>query len=369
MAQSSTTTSTSIPISALSEDLRITLGTDLASIKKCQLQTKNDRPEKISVGFPRPVSPEVFRSTRILLIPVSMADFAFSAEDLSYAEDAVAKALEFWTAVSYDQADLTSTVLPQEHWPKLQESSTELGFPAGRDTTDFSEFANNILDRVQLSYDYSEYDILLIALPVQPPFQVAQIIELREPAISGNGFEQTASLIGSVYLALWEIVAHELGHSWLRLEDLYNYDSLEKYMGEWDIMGGHISAGNELTAWNRWLAGWITDNQIRCIDTANTSIHFIEAIEIGSDFPKAAVVRVSEDVVVVVESRRNLGFDKGGSVTVVYTVDSSKYPMEGVFRLQAELTNVGQSATVEGVSISLLETDATGDLVQVNEVM
>lgn len=311
------------------------------------------------------MNPDVFRSTRILVIPVSMADFLFSAEDLSYTEEAVAKALDFWTSVSYEQAILTSTILPREYWPSLPEKSSELGFPAGSNTTDFSEFANDVIDGVRSSFDLSVYDIFLVALPVQPPFQVAQNVPIREPVISKNGSEQTASLIGSVYLALWEIVAHELGHSWLRLEDLYNYESLEKYMGEWDIMGGNISAGNELTAWNRWLASWIKDDQIRCIERPSNSVHFVEAVEIGSSHPKAVVIRVSEDVVVVVESRRNVGYDKGGSVTVVYTVDSSKYPWEGIFRLKAELTSIGQTTSVEGVEVALLGADEIGDLIQV----
>lgn len=364
-----TSTSSTIPTSRLSGDLRITSASELAPPTDCQIPSlslqREDRYLAESAGFPRPASPETFQSAKILVIPVSTADFLFSDEDLTYVEDAVSKAIDYWTSVSYGQASLEFSVLPREEWPILAQSSSELGFPRGSNTTDFADFANDVLDVVRSSFDVSPFDNLFFALPVQPPFEAGQALKIENSVIAKSGAEQTGLLIGGVFLPFWEIIAHELGHSWLRLEDLYRYDTFEKFMGVWDIMGGAYNAGKELTAWSRWLSGWVSDEQVRCLDSTGDSVHFIEAIEIGSTLPKATVVRVSETTVLVIESRRNMGYDTAGPATIIYTVDSENSTMEGIYRLEATLTSVGQSETADSITVTLLDSDEWGDLVQV----
>jgi M6 family metalloprotease-like protein len=299
------------------------------------------------------------------VIPISTSDFSFSDEDLSFVEIGVQKAFEFWTSVSYGQAELDYAVLPKKNWPILPQVASDLGFPALSNTTDFAVLANDALDLVKVSFDVSPYDNFIFALPAQSLFLTGQSIKLRDVTLSLNGVEQTGIMVGGEYLQLWEITAHELGHSWLRLVDLYKYDTLEKFMGTWEIMGNTFGPGKELTAWSRWLSGWVADDQIRCISSTGNSIHFIEAIENASASPKATVIRISETSVVVIESRRNLGYDTGGPATIVYTVDSEKSAMEGVYRLNATLTSPGQSATIGSVNVTLLDSDELGDLVQV----
>lgn len=366
-----TSTSSTIPTSPLSTDIRITSTGELAPPTNCQIPSSSNQRENLylvmSAGFPRPVSPETFQSANILVIPISTADFSFSDEDLAFAEIGVQKAFEFWTSVSYGQAELDYAVLPKKHWPQLPQVASELGFPRRTNTSDFAELANVAFDLVKASFDVSPFDNFFFALPKDSLFLSGQGIKLRNSTLSKNGIEQTGTMVGGEYLQLWEITAHELGHSWLRLWDLYKFDTLEKFMGIWEIMGGSFDAGKEPTAWSRWLSGWIADGQIRCIDNTGDSFHFIEAIENASTLPKATVIRKSQTSVVVIESRRNLGYDTAGPATIVYTVDSEKSAMEGVYRLNATLTSVGQTAKVGSLTVTLLESDEWGDLVQVTK--
>ncbi|HRJ75896.1 MAG TPA: hypothetical protein PLX90_07860, partial [Anaerolineales bacterium] len=121
--------------------------------------------------------------------------------------------------------------------------------------------------------------------------------------------------------------------------------------------------------------GWLDDEQIFC-QTEGEQTVTLSAIEtIGG--VKAVMIPVSETKVVVVESRRRLGYDanlvKEGAL--VYTVDTSIYSGEGAlvvypilendpYRDQSPLT-VGESFTIDGVTITVLEATNESDTVQV----
>ena len=79
----------------------------------------------------------------------------------------------------------------------------------------------------------------------------------------------------------------------------------------------------------------------------------------------------------VVESRRSVGYDAGLPKTgaLVYTVDTSIYSGEGTLVVYPILENdpyrynsplaVGESVTVDGVTVTVLEATDQGDTVQV----
>lgn len=68
-----------------------------------------------------------------------------------------------------------------------------------------------------------------------------------------------------------QIVTHEMGHTF-GLPDLYSYsgnsgdyESVHRFVGDFDIMG--FLAGNNpaMISWNRWRLGWLTSKQVACI--------------------------------------------------------------------------------------------------------
>ena len=128
-------------------------------------------------------------------------------------------------------------------------------------------------------------------------------------------------------------------------------------------------------AWERWLLGWLEDNQIRCV-TEKSAIQLLTPIGRKGGV-KAGVVPLSPSKVVVIESRRPEGVDRNlaKSGALVYLVDSSIQSGFGpvrVFpadksdprRLQSTRA-VGESVIVEGVSITVKESGSQGDLVEV----
>ena len=132
-----------------------------------------------------------------------------------------------------------------------------------------------------------------------------------------------------------------------------------------------------MLAWSRWQLGWLEPAQIRCIVEPSATVT-LTAIDQPGDGVAMIAVPVGETEVIVIESRRNRGLDRGAlrgydrdvvnnDGVLVYTVDSSlsELPIrfatdggEGILD-QSPILPVGTSITVKGYEITVVED--TGD--------
>ena len=100
----------------------------------------------------------------------------------------------------------------------------------------------------------------------------------------------------------------------------------------------YLDAG-EMLAWSRWQLGWLDESQVRCISIPEARVTLGPVADPG-DAAAMAAVPLSDTEVLVIESRRKIGYDAeqeyraadGAHVTVpalategvlVYTVDAS----------------------------------------------
>jgi hypothetical protein len=141
----------------------------------------------------------------------------------------------------------------------------------------------------------------------------------------------------------------------------------------------------ELNSWNRYLLGWLTDSQINCLNAADINstgvTQLINPIERVNDLTKAVVVRLSSTKVLVIESRRNEGFDTLKSAqegTLVYTVDMTIQSIQGGWKVQRRpgstdlslrdaALRLGDVITVEGLRIEIVARDQNGDTVKISK--
>jgi M6 family metalloprotease-like protein len=192
-----------------------------------------------------------------------------------------------------------------------------------------------------------------------------------------NGITSGADVPGWGFLWL----NHESGHT-LGLPDLYayqydaaNYDDQHRFVGSFGLMGFIAGNAPEYFAFERWQLGWLDDDQIICQLSADQTTT-IMAIE-SPGGTKAVIVPISDSKAVVVESRRPIGYDQAlvKSGALVYTVDTSIYSGKGPLVVYPILENdpyrdqsplaVGESVTVEGVTITVMEATPDGDTIQV----
>jgi len=95
-------------------------------------------------------------------------------------------------------------------------------------------------------------------------------------------------------------------------------------MGEWAVMSAQHGNAREVIAWDRWLLGWLGDEQVYCrpsdsLTGVEVSLSPLTREEKGY---KAAMIPVSDRKVIVVESRRAEGYSAtAGNMAIAVDVD------------------------------------------------
>jgi M6 family metalloprotease-like protein len=237
--------------------------------------------------------------------------------------------------------------------------------------------------------DFSKTDaILILANPD------AKEIGNAGPAftsIYGNGFTLDGKYIANGATSAYDLnywgyiwLNHEFGHT-LGFPDLYAFTREDasnpmdghRYVGEYSLMGlSSLNANSPgFLAWERWLVGWLDNDQIHCMEGKSTS-KLITPIQRKGGL-KAVIVPISFTKVLVIESRRAEGVDKNlkKSGALVYLIDSAVqsgmgplkiYPADNSDNRRLESTRaVGESVTVEGITVTVKSSDKDGDLVEV----
>lgn len=302
---------------------------------------------------------------------------------------------EFFTMVSPDAETFFKTVSygrmdwrlePHFVWLRLSQPSAYYG-EAIRSYEGHLEFIQEAVTLADADVDFSTADSVTVMVPTS-----AAAIEFG-PAFGANpGEGYTAD--GKVFsngvtsgadLPNWGFLwlNHETGHT-MGLPDLYgydydpnNYDHIHRHVGNFGLMGFIGGRGLEPFAFERWQLGWLDDAQILC-QTEEESTATVTPIE-NTGGLKAVMVPISNSKAVLIESRRQIGYDatilKPG--VLVYVVDTSIPSGEGTLVVYPQLENdpyrdnsplaVGESVTVEGVTVTVIESTAEGDTVQVTK--
>lgn len=289
---------------------------------------------------------------------------------------------KFYSDISYSK--MNYVLEPYFVWLRLPKASAYYG-EGIRTYEGHLEFLQDTVSLADADVDFSTADSVALIVPPEAsavPYGPALGANPGEGYTADgktfeNGITSGADLLGWGFLWL----NHETGHI-MSLPDLYayqadpsNYDDIHRFVGGFSLMG--LISGNapEYFAFERWQLGWLDDNQIVCQESADQTTTLTAIETVGGT--KAVMVPLGETKLLVVESRRRLGYDqkllKEGAL--VYTVDTAIYSGEGAIVVYPVLDNdpyrdqsplaVGESITVDGVTVTVIEATSEGDTVQV----
>lgn len=290
-------------------------------------------------------------------------------------------ASEMLAALSYGRLDFQMD--PYFKWFRMSQDSSTYGI------SDFYEHRSLIAEAIELAdaeVDFSDVDDVIVILnpyAVNIEYGPTFVPISEEDGIAVDDVVIMNAISSGADLPVWgyKWIAHETGHS-MGLVDLYwgtwdglDYAELFRYTGDFSLMSNVNAISPEPLAYERWLLGWLDDNQIYCMQTHEETVG-LNAIELASG-TKAVMVPVGPTKAVVIESRRALGYDEymAEPGALVYTVDTSVYTGQGPivvwpqvegdpYRSYAPLSE-GESVTVEGVTVTVLDALEDGDLVRV----
>ena len=383
---------------------------------------------EVTAGFP--LAPGAVAATgtmRVAVVFVDFPDAAAANPTRREAESSLPEAELYLETVSYGKLDIEFVALhgwlraEQDHDHYLAESVI-----AGQQALDeISEEAVRLADP---DFDFTGFDSVMIVMP--------------SSRFSGGNAERRLATEEGVVPALVRInvfpldeahdgplpwggtALHELIHN-LGLVDYYPYDSSHELpeaprgktwvsgsfgpmgMGIWFLADardrrlayivhhpngarsaeyGSILAAREMLAWSRWQLGWLDASQIRCITDSEATVSLTPLAAPG-DGPAMAAIPLSDTELIVVESRRRIGYDEeqqyrwpNGARTrfpalategvLVYTVDTARGTGQLPIRVAGDTGNgqidaypiltVGQSVTIGGYTITVQSaTDTT----------
>lgn len=358
----------------------------------CKLPIADGRGGAAIGGFPR-YSARI-SSTGTVNVTFVMVDFSDSVATRTVASvyANVTDAHQYFTDMSYGKFDY-NMIVPGNSWIRMPKVSTQYSFTNG--TAHKAYITDAVNAAVTAGINFASSDLIVI---IQNP-DTTSVSSIGPASLMSSGGGVTASgkeflnvvTSGNDYLTngyLW--LNHESTHT-LGLVDLYagtpassSFADMVPFTGGFSLMG--ISMVNamfapSLTAWERYVLGWVDDSQVDCMNPRKDGEFTSTVTPINTTGGKKAVmIPVGETKVVVVESRRRQTYDanmtKEGAL--VYLVDSSIqsgngplkiYPAGGVDDpwFANSPRAVGESVTVEGVKIEVLSsTSSGGDTVRVS---
>ena len=405
---------------AAPDDWQSRLPQEAAPASALECRPPNPRPGGFTVGFPRPAWVPSVGKLRIAVLfvdfPDVVADYSTreEAEHAEYAFDRtnLVAIEEYLETASYGKLDVE--MVPLHGWLRARHSlaaflTDSLEFLDGTVSEDIS------VEAVELALeemDFSEIDVVVTVLPSAYFFG----------GLAGGAVQISDKLIPTLHIGLllnyvindtaggWGFAGtHELAHV-LGLTDLYPKKGFDipsppadmQWVGvEAGLMGlqGRYLAPRSATrgfgfgqtpyamlAWSRWQLGWLEPSQIRCIVEPSATVT-LTAIDQPGDGVAMIAVPVGETEVIVIESRRDRGFDRGqlrgydrdatnNDGVLVYTVDSSlgELPIrfatdggEGILD-QSPILPVGTSITVKGYEITVVEDTGDTHIVRVSKL-
>jgi M6 family metalloprotease-like protein len=349
---------------------------DISNCKLPEMMTRGD----VGIGFPRIANR--MKSLGNLTINIVFVDFSDAVSTMTpqevysiltpYAED-------YFKTVSYGKLNIQFK--PNFKWNRMSKPSSEYGW----NNLTFhlhKEYIQEAINLADADIDFSNSDaFIIIANP--------DAIELKNgPAftaypgagITVDGKEFLSSATSGHDLKFWGGLwfNHEFGHE-MSLVDLYAYQgSGHRFVGEYSIMGLISCTGQDLFGWEKWILGWLNDDQVICANSG-ISTALITPIETAGG-TKLFTMPISNTAAIVVESRRAIGYDKKLPKTgpLVYIVDTNipsgtgtikilPFDETDTYKLESPMV-VGQVIYYMNYSIKFISTDIKGDLIEIKRI-
>ena len=228
--------------------------------------------------------------------------------------------------------------------------------------------------------DFSKYSsVLVVTDPKNSPSDIGPAFQSNHTAnsIPVDGTNIHNGVTSGRDMAFWPKglwFCHEFGHN-LGLPDLYSYTApYHKFVGEFGLMGNQGGKSPEPFGWERWILGWINDNQVVCQgEVGNGAVTLTPIESVGG--VKILTIPIDNKTTIVVESRRKLGYDKDliKEGPLVYLVDASIRTGNGPLKVlpinEADPTkyqatmSIAQTITYQGITITYTAKTANGDVI------
>ena len=341
----------------------------------------------VTAGFPRvPTRLPAYGHVRALIVPVDFPDVPGVDDTVAFFTPLANEVRDFYLKQSYGRLAFDFTVI--RGWSRMPFLATKYRLGGRVGAGDANGYRDELVRLLDPLVDFSDYDAVYFLLPKETPFDaIAYGPAITVPIPTRNGaIINGASGGADMYLArngpgaAWRWMAHETGHTFGLIDE--DLDHASATLGNWGLMANNWSQGAiEHNGWDRYLLGWLGEAQTACLPRAALGAAgvtvMLDPLVRQDGALKLALVPLSDAKILVVESRKNEGYDRlapGREGVLVYTVDTTRGPLQGGYRtlrrpgatdpqFQDAALHAGDSVSVDGVVVTVRALGAGGDTV------
>lgn len=355
------------------------------------LRIRNPYVEEI-LGFPRPSNrlPNDRNSKAIVLYatfpdypaskPIDRLNDDFQSNFVGFVNDYI-------RTMSYGRVEHefyfhTSTItMPkpvEEYYLNFDLVKTAPRLPVGVDYV--SIFARELLEIADPEVDFSDYDYVLIITDPSIPLSKANFDWLSIPREEDAYVTEEKRFYN---INFWTNTVYRPDHQWVGLHELMHlyglvdyyalggdgtFESSIKHVGNFDLMGYAMGANNELLLWSRWFIGWVSDDNIHCIDGRNPIPETIVNVNptMSIDAKNGVIIRISQFELLLIERKDNNQYCQacnGGILVTKYDASiSSSYGLLKIMRPEYSVDEfyedaflyIGNQITIDNVTIEVI---------------
>jgi M6 family metalloprotease-like protein len=325
--QSSTPQAVESPSATSSPEPSMVAGTSVPSdsIEGCKIQEASQNRANYGdknytqAGFP--VSPSTANSGAVkwALIPIDFPDLPGERNFRSRVDSQMSLLSEWFSTVSGGRFTVEWVVL--DGWATLPGQSGEYEIATSvnlRDAANGPKLFRDAMNAADPLFDFTGIQTVNFILPsgqtiIGEGSQGFPWDEAVEEYVSQEGPIDSFSIPGKFFddpkRSYWPYWAHEFGHS-IGLPHIGLSQGMTPPFNPWDLMGGQDGPSGELSGWLRFMAGWLSDDQIFCLDASKVDNLEMTLVPLSNteEGPKFAVLPISATRALMIESRRETKF-------------------------------------------------------------
>jgi hypothetical protein len=332
-------------------------------------------------------------NTTIQLVPIFAED---TAKPVNSPEQDYGKYLDFlkeWIDYSSGGPSNVNIRIPENYLPFSGKVSSYKLFHENNQTAEnHQRFNRDLVAQVDAKINFSGADLVYVVVPAGTPlanFEQGVLGELRTAegivpsAMSQYPYtlKDLPSVIHSNFLLpYWWL--HESYHGTIGFDDHYpSGQSIN--MGGWSLLS---TWGGDMLAWEKWILGLITDDQVYCIQPNSGATTWLAPSSVKSSAKKMTVVPISKYKAIVIESIRAAGLyykipssshgvlvyeldllqvEHGGGMSLV--LPKNRNTDKGPFKYGEATLRRNESVVSNGFKITVLESGNFGDVVKVEK--
>jgi M6 family metalloprotease-like protein len=350
-----------------------------SNLDKCKIIDGDPQTTNMTAGFPIPDGRiDLIKGAKMQIIGVDFPDKIGGTKSPKELNQNLTSSVEkFWTAQSTNPVKFEWNW--SADWVRMPNSinSYSLGgsFFQGKFNPDaYFNFAKEIISKTDSNIDFTGVNFLFIVFPsgIKNEEIGTFLVHTQGTYSTREGNIFNLIMAGGDYNSASTYI-HEFGHA-LGLTDIRDTLDVGNQKSDgmyYDIMNN--STYPELLVWHRYLLGFLENSQIHCINSTDTSTHWLVPVASVSKQVKGIVIPLSSTEAVIVESRRAIGFDTALSSrsdlvgAVVYTL-GSKIPYRRTPVKVAQVLKNSDSVNVSGYKITVVESGEFGDVVKIEKV-